>query len=124
MLELRYGDIGTVISGVVMLGYALFIAVTSTIAYGSIFSVLFSIDKTVAILLGSSVVVLYSVLGGMWSITLTDMVQFLVKTLSIFVILLPAALDQGPADSRVSKRTCRHRPSAGPRWVARRSSCS
>src|SRR5690606_36597904 len=41
MLEVRYGDMGTVVSGVVMLGYTLFIAVTSTIAYGAIFSVLF-----------------------------------------------------------------------------------
>lgn len=92
MLELRYGNMGTVVSGAVMLGYTLFISVTSTIAYGAIFSVLFDIGKVPAILMGSSVVVLYSVLGGMWSITLTDMVQFLIKTVSIFLILLPAAL--------------------------------
>lgn len=92
MLDLRYGNMGTVVSGVVMLGYTLFIAVTSTIAYGAIFSVLFDIGKVPAILIGSSVVVLYSVLGGMWSITLTDMVQFIVKTVSIFFVLLPLAL--------------------------------
>lgn len=92
MLEVRYGNMGTVVSGAVMLGYTLFISVTSTIAYGAIFSVLFDIGKVPAILMGSSVVVLYSVLGGMWSITLTDMVQFLIKTISIFLILLPAAL--------------------------------
>jgi SSS family solute:Na+ symporter len=91
MLEIRYGNMGTVVSGAVMLGYTLFISVTSTIAYGAIFSVLFDIGKVPAILMGSSVVVLYSVLGGMWSITLTDMVQFLIKTVSIFLILLPAA---------------------------------
>ena len=45
-----------------------------------------------AIILGGSVVVIYSVLGGMWSITLTDFVQFLVKTIGIFFILLPVAL--------------------------------
>lgn len=92
MLELRYGPIGTRVSGLVMMAYTLMIAVTSTIAYGAIFSVLFEIDKVPAILIGSSVVVLYSVLGGMWSITFTDVVQFILKTLSIFVILLPMAL--------------------------------
>lgn len=92
MLELRYGPIGTRVSGVVMLAYTLMISVTSTIAYGAIFSVLFDIPKVPAILLGSSVVILYSVLGGMWSITYTDMVQFVLKTLSIFFILLPMAL--------------------------------
>lgn len=92
MLELRYGAMGTWVSGVVMLAYTLMIAVTSTIAYGSIFSVLFSIGKVPAILIGSGVVMLYSALGGMWSITLTDMVQFLLKTISIFLILLPMTL--------------------------------
>lgn len=92
MLELRYGEIGTRVSGLVMMAYTLMISVTSTIAYGVIFSVLFDIGKVPAILLGSSVVILYSVLGGMWSITFTDMVQFFLKTISIFLILLPLAL--------------------------------
>jgi SSS family solute:Na+ symporter len=92
MLELRYGAMGTKVSGIVMLAYTLMISVTSTIAYGVIFSVLFDIGKVPAILLGSSVVIIYAALGGMWSITLTDMVQFVLKTISIFLILLPAAL--------------------------------
>jgi len=92
MLELRYGGGHALISGIVMLAYTLMIAVTSTIAYGAIFSVLFDIGKVPAILIGSSVVILYSALGGMWSITLTDFVQFVIKTLSIFFILLPLAL--------------------------------
>ncbi|HWM67171.1 MAG TPA: sodium:solute symporter [Steroidobacteraceae bacterium] len=92
MLELRYGGNHALISGIVMLAYTLMIAVTSTIAYGAIFSVLFDIGKAQAILIGSSVVILYSVLGGMWSITLTDFVQFVLKTVSIFFILLPISL--------------------------------
>jgi len=92
MLELRYGGGHELISGIVMLAYTLMIAVTSTIAYGAIFSVLFDIGKVPAILIGSSVVILYSALGGMWSITLTDFVQFIIKTVSIFFILLPIAL--------------------------------
>lgn len=90
MLELRYGPGTAVISGFVQLGYAFMIAVTSTIAYGSIFQVLFGLEKLPAVLLGGGIVVLYSVLGGMWSITLTDFVQFIIKTVGIFVILLPA----------------------------------
>jgi len=92
MLELRYGEMGTKVSGIVMMAYTLMIAVTSTIAYGAIFSVLFDIGKVPAILIGSSVVVVYSALGGMWSITFTDLVQFVLKTVSIFLILLPVAL--------------------------------
>jgi solute:Na+ symporter, SSS family len=34
----------------------------------------------------------YSVLGGMWALTATDIVQFVIKTVGIFAVLLPAAI--------------------------------
>jgi SSS family solute:Na+ symporter len=92
MLELRYGPGSRLLSGIVMWGYTLMLAVTSTIAYATVFGVLFDMQKVPAILLGGGVVVLYSVLGGMWSITLTDFVQFVIKTVGIFAILLPVVL--------------------------------
>src|SRR6476469_4849683 len=92
MLELRYGPGSSVLSGIVMWGYTLMLSVTSTIAYSTIFGALFDIGKVPAIILGGSVVIIYSTLGGMWSITLTDFVQFVVKTIGIFFILLPVAV--------------------------------
>src|SRR6478736_3088537 len=92
MLELRYGPGSSVLSGIVMWGYTLMLSVTSTIAYSTIFGALFDIGNVPAIILGGSVVIVYSTLGGMWSITLTDFVQFLVKTIGIFFILLPIAV--------------------------------
>ncbi len=92
MLDLRYGGRAGVISGVVMWAYTLMLAVTSTIAYATIFDVLFDLNRTVAIVLGGSIVVAYSTLGGMWSITLTDMVQFVVKTIGVLLLLLPIAV--------------------------------
>ncbi|GAA3371787.1 sodium:solute symporter [Streptomyces sannanensis] len=92
MLDLRYGGKAGVISGVVMWAYTLMLAVTSTIAYASIFDVLFDLNRTAAIILGGSIVVAYSTLGGMWSITLTDMVQFVVKTIGVLLLLLPIAV--------------------------------
>ncbi|MGP3735737.1 sodium:solute symporter [Streptomyces sp. GDS52] len=92
MLDLRYGGRAGIISGVVMWAYTLMLAVTSTIAYATIFDVLFDMNRTLAIILGGSVVVAYSTLGGMWSITLTDMVQFVVKTIGVLLLLLPIAV--------------------------------
>jgi solute:Na+ symporter, SSS family len=92
MLELRYGPGSSVLSGIVMWLYTLMLSVTSTIAYSTIFGALFDIGRVPAIILGGSVVIIYATLGGMWSITLTDFVQFLVKTIGIFFILLPIAL--------------------------------
>lgn len=92
MLDLRYGGRAGIISGVVMWAYTLMLAVTSTIAYATIFDVLFDVNRTVAIVLGGAIVVAYSTLGGMWSITLTDMVQFVVKTIGVLLLLLPIAV--------------------------------
>ncbi|MFJ9629823.1 sodium:solute symporter [Streptomyces sp. NPDC091280] len=92
MLSLRYGDTAAVISGVVMWIYTLMLVVTSTIAYASVFDVLFDVPRWVAVVVGGTIVVGYSALGGMWSITLTDMVQFVVKSLGVLVLLLPIAV--------------------------------
>ncbi|MGV9852679.1 sodium:solute symporter [Streptomyces sp. NPDC003442] len=92
MLDLRYGGTSGLISGIVMWGYTLMLAVTSTIAYATIFDVIFGLDRVVAIVLGGAIVVCYSTLGGMWSITLTDMVQFVVKTVGVLLLLLPIAV--------------------------------
>jgi SSS family solute:Na+ symporter len=94
MLELRYGPGSSVLSGVVMFGYTLMLTVTSTIAYATIFAALLDLPRVPSILIGGIVVVIYSALGGMWSITLTDFVQFLIQTVGIFLILLPVVLVQ------------------------------
>ncbi len=104
MLELRYGPGSSVLSGVIMWGYTLMVSVTSTIAYGTIFNVLFDFGRTGSILLGGAVVVLYSALGGMWSITLTDFVQFVIQTVGIFFILLPLAISKAGGFDGISDR--------------------
>lgn len=89
MLKLRYGVDATSTSGIVMVAYTLMLSVTSTIAYATVFNVLFGTDRTVSVIIGGAIVMLYSSIGGMWSITLTDMVQFILKTIGIFFLLLP-----------------------------------
>ncbi|PMC97409.1 sodium:solute symporter family transporter, partial [Brevibacterium paucivorans] len=88
MLELRYGAGSRTVSGIIMTAYGLMISTTSTVAYGAIFHSLLSIDRVPAVLIGGAVVIIYSMLGGMWSITMTDFVQFLIQTVGIFLILL------------------------------------
>jgi SSS family solute:Na+ symporter len=89
MLKLRYGIDATSSSGIVMAAYTLMLSVTSTIAYATVFNVLFGTNRTTSVIIGGAIVMLYSSIGGMWSITLTDMVQFILKTIGIFFLLLP-----------------------------------
>ncbi|GAA1595517.1 sodium:solute symporter family transporter [Leucobacter chromiireducens] len=92
MLDLRYGGSNGLISGIVMFLYTLMLTVTSTLAYATIFHVLFGISNLWGVIIGGSIVAVYSIMGGMWSITMTDVVQFVIKTIGMFLLLLPIAL--------------------------------
>jgi solute:Na+ symporter, SSS family len=92
MLENRYGAASRLISAIIIAAYALMIAVTSTIAIGTVFNVVLPLSSSVAILVAGGLVVAYSVAGGMWSITLTDIIQFCIMTLGIFFLLLPLSI--------------------------------
>src|ERR671911_633537 len=92
MLENRYGSASRLISAIIIAAYALMIAVTSTIAIGTVFNVVLPLSPTVAILVAGGIVVAYSVAGGMWSITLTDFLQFLIMTVGIFFLLVPLSI--------------------------------
>ena len=94
MLELRYGKGSRLVSGAIMTAYGLMISTTSTVAYATIFHALFDLNKFWSVLIGGGIVILYSMLGGMWSITLTDFVQFFIQTIGIFLIMLPIVLSK------------------------------
>lgn len=94
MLELRYGKGSRLVSGAIMTAYGLMISTTSTVAYATIFHALFDLNKFWSVLIGGGIVLLYSMLGGMWSITLTDFVQFFIQTIGIFLIMLPIVLNK------------------------------
>jgi len=94
LMAKRYGISARVVSAAIMAAYALMIAVTSTIASGTVFNSLLGVSTTAAILIAGGVVVLYCVTGGMWSLTLTDIIQFAIMTLGIFLLLLPFAIGE------------------------------
>ncbi|GAB3007580.1 sodium:solute symporter [Amycolatopsis acidiphila] len=104
MLDLRYGGSTSTISGAVMWAYTLMLTVTSTLAFATIFKVLLNIPDVAGIAIGGAIVVLYSVLGGMWSITLTDIAQFVIKTVGIFALLLPIAISSAGGFRGLSQR--------------------
>lgn len=104
MLTLRYGKKSTQASSVVMLAYTLMLCATSTGAYATIFVVLFNWERWAAILVGGLVVIVYSTIGGMWSITLADQVQFIIKTIGVFALMLPFTLGAAGGWGQIQER--------------------
>jgi SSS family solute:Na+ symporter len=92
LMARRYGVPSRVVSAGIMAAYALMVAVTSTVASGTLFDSLLGVTPEVAVLVAGGVMVLYCVTGGMWSLTVTDIIQFAIKTVGIFALLLPLAV--------------------------------
>jgi solute:Na+ symporter, SSS family len=68
--------------------------ISARIASGTVFNSLLGVSTTAAILIAGGVVLLYCVTGGMWSLTLTDIIQFAIMTVGIFALLLPFAVSE------------------------------
>ena len=109
VLERRYNATARHASAAIMLVYALMIAATSTIAIGTVMEVLFGLPFWLAVLIGGGIVVAYSTIGGMWSLTLTDVVQFLIMTVGLVFVLMPLSLaDAGGWDALVARLPASH----------------
>ena len=105
MLKLRYGSKSAAgASSIVMMLYTMFLVVTSTGAYATVLHVLTGLDSWICIAIGGAVVLVYSVIGGMWSITLADQVQFIIKTIGIFALMLPFVLVKADGFSGIRER--------------------
>ncbi|WP_247001199.1 sodium:solute symporter [Halosolutus gelatinilyticus] len=92
VLERRFdkysGTVGAAIAGV----YALAIAITQIIAIGTTLNALFGVDITTMIVAAGTIVVLYTSMGGMLSVTITDFVQWIIMTVGVFLLALPLGL--------------------------------
>lgn len=104
VLERRYNPITRQVSAVIMFAYALMIGVVSTLGISTVMQVFLDLPFWSAILLSGGLVVAYSTIGGMWALTFTDMVQFIIKTIGLLLLLLPIALHRaGGWDELVTK---------------------
>lgn len=104
VLERRYNPITRQVSAVIMFAYALMIGVVSTLGISTVMQVFLDLPFWSAILLSGGLVVAYSTIGGMWALTFTDMVQFIIKTIGLLFLLLPIALHRaGGWDELVTK---------------------
>ncbi len=88
IIETNYGKQAKLFSTILTLIYTITLSVVQVIAIGEIISGILHVNFTSALLIGGSVVILYVFIGGMWSVTLTDVIQFVIKTIG-FLILAP-----------------------------------
>jgi len=70
------------------------LTVVQMIGIGSLLNVWLGWNLPLCIIIGGGIVFLYTTLGGMWSVTMTDIVQFVVMTVGVFFLMLPLSLSK------------------------------
>ena len=86
VVEKSYGPTARVFSSVLTLVYTLTLSVVQVISIGTIINGVVGLDPTLSMVAGGGIVILYTFVGGMWSVTMTDIVQFVVKTVGILIL--------------------------------------
>lgn len=93
-LSRRFGVEVGLVSALIAATYAMMVSVTQVIGMGTILNVLLGWNLSVSMLVGGGIVLFYTILGGMWSVTMTDIVQFVIMTVGVFFIMLPLGLSK------------------------------
>lgn len=100
----KYGNSSRFFSGWIMIVYDLMIAVNAIIGTGVMIALLFDVNLSQGILIGGVIVAFYTLLGGMWAVTLTDVVQFWLLMFGIIVLLVPLSISHVGGISAVTSQ--------------------
>lgn len=104
LVGMRYGLSARRVSGAIVVFYTLMVGVGQVVAIGTVLSVLFGLSTTLAVLSGWAIIMIYSLAGGMWSVTLTDVVQFCVKAVGVLFVLVPLVMIRAGGFGELTER--------------------
>ncbi|MFD1175418.1 sodium:solute symporter [Paenibacillus puldeungensis] len=86
VVEASYGSYARIFSSLLTFIYTITLSIVQVIAIGTIIGGTFGISSVLSMVIGGGIVILYTFIGGMWSVTLTDIIQFVIKTLGILIL--------------------------------------
>jgi SSS family solute:Na+ symporter len=92
MLERRYSTSARYLSAIISTLYTAMLTVVQIIAIGTVLNTFLGWDMRMSMLVGGCIAIGYTLLGGMCSIVYTDIVQFILMVLGVFVFLVPTAI--------------------------------
>jgi len=90
--DIRYGRKMGIASAIVLVVAEIGWVGAQLVAFGSILQIFTGLPLAYGIIISCAVLILYTYLGGMWSVTLTDVVQMIILIVGI-IVMLPYALN-------------------------------
>jgi len=88
VVENNYGKSSRIFSSILTFIYTMMLSVVQVVSIGAIISGIMGWSTQISMLVGGGIVIFYTFVGGMWSVSMTDIIQFVIKTLGV-VILIP-----------------------------------
>jgi SSS family solute:Na+ symporter len=89
-MERRYSKTAGFLISIIVIWYMITFASSQTVALGKFFSTMFGTSYLTAILIGISIVAVYSAIGGFRAVVLTDIVQFVLFTFGLIITTVVA----------------------------------
>lgn len=90
MMEARYSKGSAKLLSVMILIFMIFNAAAQMVGIGTFFGTYMGLGYEVAILLGTAIVLIYSMFGGFRGVVLTDIIQFVLLVCSAFAVFATA----------------------------------
>lgn len=88
-----YGQVFERLSSVIVLPFYIGTLASQMLAMGYVFQIVSGGSLEIGILIGASIIVTYTISGGMWAVTITDFIQFGLLSLGLLIIL-PICFEQ------------------------------
>lgn len=104
----RFGDkkhILSVIAAIIILIFFVPYTASGFAACGKLFSNMFGMNYTTAMLISAAVIVVYCTLGGFFAASVTDLIQSVVMTVALIVVVFMGAVFTGGFDNVFSAAT-------------------
>src|ERR687897_3285399 len=95
IMENHYGSTARLLTGILSVAVCAGILGAQALAVGTIFNTILGVSTTVGILIGMSIVVLYSTFGGVWAVIQTGMLQFVFLGVFLPVTLIIGLIKVG-----------------------------
>lgn len=108
IMETNYGKSAKVYTGVFGVILCSGILGAQVGAMGYIFNLFLGIDKVWGVLLGCSIVITYSTLGGMKAVVWTDVLQFIILSIGLPLTLIYGIINAGGAENIIAAVPASH----------------
>lgn len=95
MMEARYSKKVSQILSVMILIFMTFTAASQMVGIGNFFGTYLGLNYEVAVLLGTGIVLIYSLFGGFRGVVLTDIIQFMLLVFSAIAVFFVAMKQSG-----------------------------